>query len=314
MQAFALDAVGQPGSVRELPDPEPGPGQVLVRLRVAGVNPFDAMVVQGWIMGMMEHRFPLVAGVDGSGVVEAVGDGVEDFAVGDEVFGGTGKPYLGEGTYAQSTTMATGNILRKPATLDFEQAAALPLAGSTAITLLDAVALSAGETVLVLGASGGVGSFLVQLAKQRGATVVGVCSGPNLDYARERGADDMIDYTSQDVAAILRERHPDGIDAIIDLVGDGAAVLTLSEQLRPGGKVASAAGGADEAKLAERGVKATNVATVITAGTLGQLVRGLEDGSLRLPEIHALPLAHVSRALAAIGTHHTRGKLVLDTA
>ncbi len=121
-------------------------------------------------------------------MVEALGDGVDDLAVGDEVFGAVGKPYLGEGTYAETTTMSDGAVWRKPTSLDFAQAAAVPLGGATALTLLDAVALGASETVLVIGASGGVGSFLVQLAAQRGARVVGVCGGRNVAYARGLGA------------------------------------------------------------------------------------------------------------------------------
>jgi len=311
MRVFALDSFGEPGSVRELPAPEPAEGQVLVRVRAAGVNPFDAAVAQGYAKDMMEHRFPLVPGVDAAGVVEAVGRGVDDFAVGDEVFGGVGKPYLGEGTYAEATTMSAGTVWRKPTSLDFAQAAAVPLSGATALTLLDAVALGAGKTVLVIGASGGVGSFLVQLAAGRGARVVGVCSGPNVAYARGLGAAHVIDYTTGDVGDAVRSQHPDGLDAIVDLVGDAPAVTALSGQLRPGGRVASAAFGADEEELAKRGISAANVVTWLTAEQLVKLVRWLEDGTLRLPEIHALPFEHAADALAKIGTKHTRGKLVL---
>ena len=311
MRAFALDSFGEPGSVRELPIPTPADGQVLVRVRAAGVNPFDAFVAQGYVKDMMEHRFPLVPGVDAAGVVEALGDGVDDLAVGDEVFGAVGKPYLGEGTYTEATTMSAAAVRRMPASLDFTQAAAVPLGGATALTLLDAAAVGAGQTVLVLGASGGVGSFLVQLAVERGARVVGVCSGRNLAYARGLGAADVIDYTAGGVADAVHAHHPGGIDAIVDLVGDKAAVLALSEQLRPGGRVASAVGGADDEELAKRGIGAANVATWLTSEQLAQLTRWLEDGTLRLPEIQALPLEEAADALARIATKHTRGKLVL---
>ena len=311
MRAFALDSFGEPGSVRELPIPTPADGQVLVCVRAAGVNPFDAYVAQGYVKDLMEHRFPLVPGVDAAGVVEALGDGVDDLAVGDEVFGAVGKPYLGEGTYAEATTMSAAAVCRMPASLDFTQAAAVPLGGATALTLLDAVAVGAGQTVLVLGASGGVGSFLVQLAVERGARVVGVCSEGNLAYARGLGAADVIDYTAGGVVDAVHARHPGGIDAIVDLVGDKAAVLALSEQLRPGGRVASAVGGADEEELAKRGIGAANVASWLTSEQLAQLTRWLEDGTLRLPEIQALPLEEAADALARIATKHTRGKLVL---
>jgi NADPH:quinone reductase len=140
MRAFALDSFGEPGSIRELPAPEPVDGQVLVRVRAAGVNPFDAVVAQGYIKDLMEHRFPLVPGHDAAGVIEGVGDGVEQLAVGDEVFGAVGKPYLGEGTYAQATTMSAGSVWLKPSSLDFAQAAAVPLSGATANVRLPATA------------------------------------------------------------------------------------------------------------------------------------------------------------------------------
>jgi NADPH2:quinone reductase len=314
MRAFALDDVGKPGSLRDLPSPPPQQGEVLVRVRAAGVNPFDAMVAQGYVMGMMEHRFPLVPGVDAAGVVEAVGDGAGGLAVGDEVFGHVGKPYLGEGTYAQAVTMSAGSIARTPASLDFRQAAAVPLSGASALTLLDAVALAAGQTVLVIGASGGVGSFLVPLAAARGARVVGICSGPNLDYVRERGAADVIDYTQGDAGEAVRARCPDGVDAIVDLAGDKAELSTLSQLLRPGTHVASAAMAADPEALAERGITAANTVTSATTAHLDLLARELEDGTLRLPEIHTLPLEQAADALAQVGTRHTRGKLVLEVA
>jgi NADPH:quinone reductase-like Zn-dependent oxidoreductase len=187
----------------------------------------------------------------------------------------------------------------------------VPLSGATALTLLDAVALGAGERVLVLGASGGVGSFLVQLAAQRGAEVVGVCSGPNLAYARGLGASDVIDYTTEAVGDAVRSRYPDGVDAIVDLVGDKAALTALSERLRPGGRVASAVDAADVEELAKRGISATNVASWLSSEQLAQLTRWLEDGTLRLPEIHTVGFEDAAEALARIATKHTRGKLVL---
>jgi NADPH:quinone reductase-like Zn-dependent oxidoreductase len=141
--------------------------------------------------------------------------------------------------------------------------------------------------------------------------VVGVCSGPNLAYARGLGAADVIDYTTGDVGEAVRSRHPDGIDAIVDLVGDKLALTALSEQLRPGGRVASAVDAADEEELAKRGIRATNVASWLTSEQLAQLRRWLEDATLRLPEIHTVGFGDAAKALAKIATKHTRGKLVL---
>ena len=131
MKAFAFDGFGEQGSVRDLPVPDPAEGQLRLRVIVAGANPFDMAVVQGYLKDHMEHRFPLVPGMDGSGTVEALGEGVEGFAVGDEVFGSVGKSYLGEGTWAELTTVSAGAAARKPSSLDHAVAAAMPTAGVT---------------------------------------------------------------------------------------------------------------------------------------------------------------------------------------
>src|SRR2546421_12525826 len=124
MKAFAIDEFGRPGSVRDLPEPEPVYGEVRVRVAAAGLNPFDNAVIQGYLKDRMEHRFPLVPGMDASGTVEVLGSGVESLIVGDEVFGSVGKPYLGEGTLAEFVTMSTGTVARKPASIDDAAAAA----------------------------------------------------------------------------------------------------------------------------------------------------------------------------------------------
>src|SRR5207247_1439012 len=168
MKAFAIEGFGQPGSLHDVAVPEPGEGQVRVRVIAAGLNPFDHAVVQGYLKDRMEHRFPLVRGMDGSGTGEAVGPGVSDWSVGDEVFGSVGKPYLGEGTLAEFTTMSAGTIARKPSSLDHATAAAIPTAGVTALNMADALALGEGQTVVAIGATGGVGSYVVPLAANRG--------------------------------------------------------------------------------------------------------------------------------------------------
>src|SRR5206468_75354 len=208
MKAFAIDEFGQPGSLHDVPVPEPADGQVRVRVAAAGLNPFDNAVVQGYLKDRMEHRFPLVPGMDGSGTVEAVGPGVSDWAVGDEVFGSVGKPYLGEGTLAELTTVSAGTIARKPSSLEHATAAAIPTAGVTALNMADALGIGEGQTVVAIGATGGVGSYLVQLAAKRGARVVAVCSGDNAEYARRLGASDVVDYTAEDIAEAVRSRYP----------------------------------------------------------------------------------------------------------
>ncbi len=311
MKAFAFDGFGEQGSVRDLPVPDPAEGQLRLRITVAGANPFDMAVVQGYLKDHMEHRFPLVPGMDGSGTVEALGEGVEGFAVGDEVFGSVGKSYLGEGTWAELTTVSAGAATRKPPSLDHAVAAATPTAGVTALNTADALGLSEGQTVLVVGATGGVGSFFVQLAARRGARVVAVCSSENADYARGLGAGDVIDYAAGDVVEEVRSRSPKGFDAVAHLYGDSEQLARFTEHVSSGGHVASIVGAADVEALGARGVEATNVQGRVTATALDDLASMLTRGEIVAPEIRSYSLADAGEALAAVGTGHVRGKIVV---
>ena len=312
MRAYVIDAFGEKGSVREVPDPAAAEGQVLVRIRAAGVNPFDHTLVEGHMKDRLEHRFPFVPGLDGSGVIEARGEGVHEFAVGDAVFGAAGKPFFGEGTFAEMTAMSVGTIAPKPDAIEFAQAASIPTPGVAALTVLDAADVREGETLLAVGASGGVGSFLVQMAADRGLHVIGVARGENAEYVRGLGASDFIDYTAADTEEALRSIAPDGIDAIADMSGNKELVTRLSEQLRPDGRVASSAGGADEEALGPRGVKASNIFARVDAEQLGRLAQAIEEGRVRTPEVETLPLDRAADAIVRAGERHTRGKLVLE--
>jgi NADPH:quinone reductase-like Zn-dependent oxidoreductase len=275
------------------------------------VNPFDVAVLHGYAKDTMENRFPLIPGMDASGIVDAVGAGVTDRAVGDEVFGGVGKPYLGEGALAELVTMSSGTVTRKPTSLDHAAAAAIPVAGVTALTMADATAVGEGDVIVVIGATGGVGGYLVQIAAKRGAQVVAVCSGGNADYARSLGASEVIDYAAGDVVEAVRERYPDGLAAVADVHGDKEEVARLAEQVRSGGHVSSAVGSADEEALGARGVDGTNVFGKVSTAALDTLVGMLERGELVLPELHSFPLGEASEAFAAISSGHTRGKIVV---
>jgi NADPH:quinone reductase-like Zn-dependent oxidoreductase len=311
MNAFAIDELGRPGSLRDLPVPEPAEGQVRVRVAAAGLNPFDGAVVQGNLQGRMEHRFPLVPGLDASGSVDAIGEGVTDLTVGDEVFGSVGKMYLGEGTLAEFVTMSGGTVLRKPSILEHPAAAAMPTAGVTALIMADALALGEGQVVVAVGATGGVGSYFMQIAARRGARVTAVCRGENADYARRLGAAEVIDYTTQEIVDAVRTGFPDGVDAIADMHGDKEVLARLAEHVRSGGRVASAVNAADPETLANRGIDATNVVGMVTRASLEVLVRMCEAGEILTPEIHTYSFADTADALAAVGTGHVRGKIVV---
>jgi NADPH:quinone reductase len=313
MKAFVIDELGQPGSVREMPTPEPDEGQVRIRVAAAGLNPFDHAVAQGYLKDRMEHRFPLVPGADASGTVDAVGDGASGWSIGDDVFGSVGKMYLGEGTLAEFATMSGGTIARKPDSIDHPSAAVVPLAGVTAFLMVDAMAASEGQVAVAIGATGGVGSYLVQLAAKRGARVAAVCRDANAEYALRLGAADVIDYTAGDLVDATRSRYPDGIDAIADMRGDKELLTQLAATVRSGGHVVSAVGAAD-AELAQGGIEARNVNGIVSTATLEALAGMLERGEIVTPELHSFSLMDAGNAIAAVGSGHTRGKIVVVTA
>ena len=208
------------------PTPEPAPNELLVRLHASSINRIDALVAAGWLKGMMEHEFPVVPGRDFAGVVERTGAEVSRFAAGDAVFGFLGRPVLHDGAWAEYLVAPEGTfVAAKPRSLDFVQAAALPLAGITALMAVDAVEPESGSTVLVAGASGGVGTYAVQLAARSGATVIATArpDAPPAAPARRRRRRRPY-YTSGGVASAVRALHPDGIDALIDVVNQAERV------------------------------------------------------------------------------------------
>ena len=239
MRAVTLDSVPSTPAVTEVPAPEPADGEVLVRVAASSINGFDAATTAGFLQGMMEHRFPLIPGKDFAGTVAAVGDGVEGYAVGDEVFGVVMKPLLGTGSLAEFVTVAAGHgIAKVPAGLSLADAGALGLAGTAALDAVDALDLQKGETVLVAGATGGVGALALQLAVARGAQVVATARpGAETDFVR--GLTDaevqVVDHTG-DLIAQVRAAAPDGVHAALHLAGDAGVLVGL---LAEGGRLAS---------------------------------------------------------------------------
>src|SRR4029077_11896991 len=239
MRAYAIDEFGKPGSIREVPDPEPAAGQVRVRVAASALNPFDNAVANGYLKGRMEHRFPLIPASDLAGTVDALGPDVTGFAIGDHVFGIRGTMVIGEGTLAELATASAGTIAKRPAKVSEAEGAAMALAGVSALMTVDAANLKPKDVVVIVGASGGIGSYAVQLAHLRGARVIGVTSTGNVDYVKGLGADEVIDRNAGDVLDAIKAKRPDGVAAIIDTGGDAASLARLSEAVRHGGSVIS---------------------------------------------------------------------------
>ena len=236
MRAFVLQDFERQPTVADIPTPEAGPGQVLVRVRAASVNGIDLSIASGRLQGMLEYDFPVVLGKDFAGTVEAVGSGVTGFAAGDRVFGVVSDPSpLSSRSFAEYLAVPAGpNLTRIPEGVDFAAAGVLGLAGTAALQAVDAIAPTAGETVLVSGATGGVGAYAVQLVAARGATVIATAKpGEDAAFVRDLGASHSVDYTG-DVAAQVRAIRPNGVDAVLHFAGDGAQ---LGELLVPGGRL-----------------------------------------------------------------------------
>jgi NADPH:quinone reductase-like Zn-dependent oxidoreductase len=312
MRAFAVDEFGARGSIHELPLTEPDTGEILVTVHAAGVNVMDPFYVTGAVKDYMEHRFPLVPGIDFAGVVDRIGAGVEGFAPGDEVYGVAAKPFVGAGTFAESVAVAVGNAAPKPESLDFTQAAAVPHAGLTALGAIELADPQPGQTVVVVGATGGVGSFVTQMAAARGATVVAVTTAAGAAQAREQGATDTIDHQATDVPAALRERYPGGIDTLISMYGDVETVTAIAATLRKGGLVVSPAVRADAgiAALEPLGLIFKS-AQRLPPSRLPELTALIDGGQIHVPPIETYPLDAAGDAIKAMTGGHVRGKLVI---
>jgi NADPH:quinone reductase-like Zn-dependent oxidoreductase len=311
MRAIAEETFGGPIALMDLPTPEIGAGEVLIRVRAAGVNPFDWKVADGALEDQMRHRFPLIPGFDAAGVIERVGADVTEFAEGDEVYGYLFKPVIGAGTYAEYVSAPATIVAQKPVTVGFAEAAALPTPGLTAMDLVNAVDVREGETILIVGATGGVGAYATQLAARRGAHIIATARRTNEAFVRELGAAETIDHTTEDLIDAVRMAHPDGIDAVIDVASDRKALGRISTLVKNGGRLASSVYAADVEGLARRGIGATNVSMQPDARRLEKLSRMVDTGELSVTLDRTFPLEKAPEALEERRTGHVRGKIVL---
>jgi NADPH:quinone reductase len=290
----------------DLPAPTPASNEVLVRVHASSVTPADNSIAAGMLKLMgVEYEFPVILGRDYAGVVEKLGSDVTRYNVGDAVFGFLlhANPTAHEGSWAELIAVPQDMFIgHSPEAVDVAIAGAAPLAGITAMLALDALELSEGDTVLVVGATGGVGSLAVQLAARAGATVVAPALAEDEAYLRELGVSELLPRDG-DLAAAARDRHPDGFDAVLDLVNYAPDVP--ASLVKEGGRVASPTGAAGE------GPGRTLVMAAPTPENLEALARLLAAGTLRLHIQDTYELAQAPDALTALATTHTRGKLAI---
>ena len=289
--------------VERLPAPEPRRGEVLVAVRAAGINPGEAAIREGAMAERFPSTFPSGQGSDLAGTVAAIGDGVTAWSIGDEVVGFVED----RSSQADLAVVPADQLIARPADLAWEQAGALHVAGATAWAAVRAVDPSPGETVVVSGAAGGVGSLAVQLAAERGATVVGLASPANHGWLREHGVVPVA--YGEDVERRVRDAAPRGVDAFVDTYGDGYVDLAL----RLGVATRRIDTIIDFAAAAEHGVMTEGNAAGANAVDLAEVAGRIADGRLDLPIAAVYPLEDVRSAYRELERRHTRGKIVLTT-
>jgi len=306
MKAVRIHKYGGPEVLvyEDAPFPQPGNSDVLVRVHAAAVNPVDWKIREGYLKDMLHHKLPLVMGWDVSGTVEAVGPGVIRFKPGDAVF--SRPDIMRDGTYAEYVVIRETDAAHKPNSIDHLHAAAIPLAATTAWqSLFDAAGLSTGQTVLIHGAAGGVGSFAVQLAKWKGAHVIGTASARNHDYLRWLGADEVVDYRTVSFEETVRD-----VDVVFDTIG-GDTQARSWKVLKRGGILVSILNPPSPEKAAAHGVRQAFVFMQPNAAELAEIAALVDAGKLKAMVETVLPLADARRAQELNQTGHTRGKIVL---
>ncbi|MFI5198851.1 MAG: NADP-dependent oxidoreductase [Candidatus Limnocylindrales bacterium] len=307
MRALAILDDGNPAAIRDVAKPEPGPGEVLVRVRAASINGFDIFVANGYLKGMMEHRFPVVIGKDFAGTVEARGEGLTEFAVGDRVFGVVTKAFLGDGSIAEYVTVPVAiGVTRLPDSIDFTTGGALGLASEAALAAADAAKFEAGQVVLIAGATGGVGSQSLELAVRAGALVIATAhSEAERALVTSLGAAEIVDYKT-DIVAPVRAAHPSGVDVALHFAGDPADVIGV---VKSGGLFVSTL------LRSESDAQSENV-TVLKANAspareaLDRAAANQAGGVTHVIIQRTYPLAEAAQALAEFQAG-TLGKLVI---
>jgi NADPH:quinone reductase-like Zn-dependent oxidoreductase len=308
LKAIAVIKPGAPAQMIDVETPTPAAGEIRVELRAAGVNPVDGKSASG---AYGQVSAPSIPGVDGAGVVDMLGRESRRFVVGERVFGRLGHP--GWGTFAQYVVVPeSGMIARMPDGLDFGVAAAIPVAGLTALGVLRELDLPAGGRLLIIGATGGVGVFLTQLATRTGVVVIATARPELAQETQRLGASVTIDHTSP--VALPDQLDALGVtqlDALVDLVGDKVLTDTLSALLRPGGKAISTAGGIDPERLSARQISRSSYHGQPTAEMLEELGALVQSGEITVPIERELSLADAPQALEESRGGHMHGKTIL---
>jgi NADPH:quinone reductase-like Zn-dependent oxidoreductase len=309
MKAIVVEHRGEAGSLKDVPMPKPSESEILVRVTVAGVNPID------WKRrDRADEKLPFVLGQDFAGVVSETGKRATKYRQGERVFGITHH-----GSYAQYTLVPQDDpeqpIAKIPDAIGDADAAALPTAGLTALASIEALHVSNGMSLLIVGATGGVGSLATQMGHDRGARVIGVARSSNESLARSLGVDEFVPYDLENVAQSVKHAHPEGVDAVLDLVDDADALEGMAEVVRAGGNVVSTIRSADVEWFAQHKITAQNIAVFTTPQYshtgLRTLLELIEQGRLRVTIAGERPLADALAALEDSQRGSVNGKILI---
>jgi NADPH:quinone reductase-like Zn-dependent oxidoreductase len=309
MKAVRIHGYGEADilAYEDVERPSPGEGEVLIRVHATTVNPFDCWVHRGYVDQYFHYTFPLIVGTDVAGVIEEVGPGVTDFSPGDPIYGRTGV--YKDGASAEYALAAAFEIAPKPQSLDYVHAAAIPHVVLTAWRALYELAdLQEGQTVLIHAAAGGVGHMAVQLAKLRGARVIGTAS-VNLDFLQELDVDEIVDYSQVRFEEVVKD-----VDVVLDMVGTNDDTQERSwKVLKPGGILVSTVQYPSPEQAAVHGVRAGMVDTAPPIGpTLTKVAQMIDAGQLKPHVSTILPLQEIHTAHKLLEARHTHGKIVLE--
>ena len=307
MKAIVVHEYGGPEVLKyeDAPRPEPKENEVLVRVMAAGVNPVDALIRSGKYAKFFGTSLPLVPGYDIAGVVEKIGTKIAKLKVGDAVYA---YPMWGGG-YAEYAVATDGEAALKPKSISFVEAAGVPLAALTAWqALIDVAKMDKGQTVLIHGGSGGVGSFAIQIAKARGAKVIATASTSNQDLLKQLGADVAIDYTKQKFEDVAKD-----VDVVLDSVGKDTLARSYGV-VRKGGFIVSLVAKPDQAELDKHGIRGAPISVKPNASELAEITKLIDEKKIKPIVSQVLPLTEAVKAQEQAATHHTRGKIVLKIA
>ncbi len=323
--AFALTSLGRPANPtmkaiviheygglevlksEDVPRPEPKADQILVRVIAAGVNPVDGMIRSGMFAKHEKTVFPMILGADIAGVVEKVGSNVTKFKAGDAVFAYVSLD--NNGGYAQYALATEREAAPKPKSLTYVEAAAVPVVALTAWqALIDTAKLSAGQTVLIHGGSGGVGTFAIQIAKARGARVIATASTANQDLLKELGADVSIDYTKQRFEDVAKD-----VDVVLDSVGKDTLARSYGV-VKKGGFIVSIVARLDQTELDKHGIRGATLSVAPNSDELAEIGRLIDEKKIKVIISQTFPLSEAVKAQEQVATGHTRGKIVLKVA